>query len=331
MFVDNMIFLGENVYGSPSEKIKGHGDWNAPEYTDTAGSEINLAFDENLISNEYAVKLCLDYEVKRGNKVVKKELSVALRGELYFVKFIINPKEDDMKPGVILGRSHLTQEKVAKESLALRISKKFALLEEVRPVLETMAYHDKLEGKINENALADTRSDINTMPYWIYDQLGRKEIKKTPKWVCKCGLVDCEVDEEKMSWYSEEELDLLWTVYHKGARKDLYNRMGSMEICQGEIERMSYRQSYHWDRYVGVFEHMVGVYSVPLYRAYNPTGYAQPQYDQYYQQYPPQPPQYQQQPDNDEQVGCVTAYVGSRKQIKKERETKMMQSKDLRN
>nr|GEU36546.1 hypothetical protein [Tanacetum cinerariifolium] len=27
--------------------------------------------------------------------------------------------------------------------------------------------------------------------------------------------------------------------------QDLYERMGSMEICQGAIERMSYRQSYH--------------------------------------------------------------------------------------
>ncbi|GKD44235.1 hypothetical protein Tco_1268880, partial [Tanacetum coccineum] len=66
-----------------------------------------------------------------------------------------------------------------------------------------------------------------------------------------------------------------------------------MEIRQEAIERMSYRQSYHWDRYIGVFKHMAGVYSVPLQGAYNPPGYAQPQYDQYYQQYPPQPPQYQ--------------------------------------
>ncbi|GKE11168.1 hypothetical protein Tco_1414719 [Tanacetum coccineum] len=53
-----------------------------------------------------------------------------------------------------------------------------------------------------------------------------------------------------------------------------------------------------------VFEHMAGVYSVPLQGAYNPPGYAQPQYDQYYQQYPPPPPkyppQYQQQQDDDE-------------------------------
>ncbi|GJU67633.1 hypothetical protein Tco_1253892 [Tanacetum coccineum] len=69
--------------------------------------EINLAFNENLISNKYAVKLCLDYEVKKGNKVVKKELIVALKRELYFVKFIINPKEDDVELGVIFGRTFM--------------------------------------------------------------------------------------------------------------------------------------------------------------------------------------------------------------------------------
>ncbi|GJS85081.1 ribonuclease H-like domain-containing protein [Tanacetum coccineum] len=286
--------------------------------------EINLGVEENMILNEYAVKLCLEHEVKRGNKVVKKELIVALRGEIYFMKFIINPKEDDVEPGVILGRSflrmtkaitdfgdgtvtiypdinpfledteeeekslddwdnlldfnlddvplfggeelplfvckmgkssrnkkrsmekmslfyqdigtsssaggHLTQEEAAKEALAIRISQKFALLEEVRPVIETMAYNDKykkildeiwkdnveldgkivkeeeeatkrikgealkekddprafifpirLEAQVNKNALADTGSDINTMPYRIYDQLRREEMKKVDR------------------------------------------------------------------------------------------------------------------------------------------------------
>ncbi|GJV82058.1 hypothetical protein Tco_1517928 [Tanacetum coccineum] len=232
--------------------------------------EINLGVQENMILSEYAVKQCLEHEVKRGNKIVKKELIVALRGEIHFVKFIINPDEDDVEPGVIFGRSflrmtkaitdfgagtitiypdidlenghnkkramenlnffyqdigtsssigkHLTQEEAVKEALALRISQKFALLEDVRPVLETMAYHDKykkvldeiwkdkveldgmivkeeeeaikkfkgealkekddpeafifpikLEGQVNKNALADTGSDINTMPYQIYE------------------------------------------------------------------------------------------------------------------------------------------------------------------
>ncbi|GJU02191.1 hypothetical protein Tco_1112529 [Tanacetum coccineum] len=256
-----------------------------------------------MISNEYAIKLCLEHEVKRGNKIVKKELIVALRGEIYFVKFIINLEEDDVEPGVIFGRSflrmtkaitdfgartitiyhdidlfledteeeeksmddwgqfldfnlddipvlggeelplfvckmgkssrdkkramenlnlfyqdigtssstgrHLTQKEAAKEALALRISQKFALLEEVRPVFETMAYHDKykkvlneiwkdkveldgmimkeeeaikrLEGRVNKNALADTGSDINTIPYRIYEQLGREEMKKVDR------------------------------------------------------------------------------------------------------------------------------------------------------
>ncbi|GJQ94833.1 hypothetical protein Tco_0005972 [Tanacetum coccineum] len=260
--------------------------------------ELNLALDENLILNEYAVKLCLDYEMRKGKKLVKKELIVALKGELYFVKFIINPKEDDVEPGVILGRSflrlakgivdfgngvitvypepdpfdddyektgkslddwdqlldfnfddvpkfgeelppfmyigpssstgrHLTQGEADKEALAIRISQKFALLEEERPVIETMAYHDKykkildeickdkveldgktvkededavkriqgealkekddpgafifpirLEGKVNKNALAYTGSDMNTMPYRIFKQLGRDDMRK---------------------------------------------------------------------------------------------------------------------------------------------------------
>ncbi|GKB79590.1 hypothetical protein Tco_0946485 [Tanacetum coccineum] len=150
--------------------------------------KINLGIKENMISNEYAVKLCLEHEVRRGNKVVKKELIVALRGEIYFVKFIINTEEDDVEPGVIFGRSflhdipplgeeglppfvckmrksnrnkkraienlnlfyqdigpslsterHLTQEEAVKEALAIRISQKFALLEEVRHVIKTIA------------------------------------------------------------------------------------------------------------------------------------------------------------------------------------------------
>ncbi|GJT58492.1 hypothetical protein Tco_1002025 [Tanacetum coccineum] len=276
--------------------------------------EINLGVEENMISNEYAVKLCMEHEVKRGNKIVKKKLIVALRGEIDFVKFIINPEEDDVEPGVIFDRSflrltkeitdfgagtvtiyldidpfleeteeeenskddwdhlldfniddvpllgeeglspfvckigkssrnkkrtmenlnffyqdigtsstaggHLTQEEAAKEAIAIRMSRKFALLEEERPIIETMAYNDKykkildevwkdkveldgkivkedekavkrikgealkekdnpgafifpirLEGQANENALADTGSDINTMPFRIYVQL----------------------------------------------------------------------------------------------------------------------------------------------------------------
>ncbi|GJY14274.1 hypothetical protein Tco_0383583 [Tanacetum coccineum] len=76
----------------------------------------------------------------------------------------------------------------------------------------------------------------------------------------------------------------------RASMQNLYDKMGRIEIRQDAIERMEYRQSYYWDMYHGVFEHMVGVYSVPLQGAYNPPGYAQPQYDLYYQQYQPPPP-----------------------------------------
>ncbi|GKB88693.1 transposase, Ptta/En/Spm, transposase, Tnp1/En/Spm-like protein [Tanacetum coccineum] len=177
--------------------------------------EINLEQDKNLISNKFAVKLCLEQEVKNGDKVIKKELIVALRGEIYFMKFIINPEEDDIKPGVILGRSFmrltkgsswtnrqpLTQEEASCEEIAIDIYKRFSILEEARPIIETMAYKEEaikkvmgealkekedsgafvipihLEAKINLNALADTSSEINVMPFRIYAKFGRDEVK----------------------------------------------------------------------------------------------------------------------------------------------------------
>nr|GEU32663.1 hypothetical protein [Tanacetum cinerariifolium] len=135
-------------------------------------------------------KTMLRLRGKKGNNVVKKELIVAMKGEFYFAKFIINTKEDDVEPGVILGRlfmrlakgivdfsngmitiypkpdpfeddsektekssdagDHLTQEEAAKEAFLIRNSQKFALLEEVRPIIETMAYHDKYKKNLDE-------------------------------------------------------------------------------------------------------------------------------------------------------------------------------------
>ncbi|GKB92778.1 hypothetical protein Tco_0965050 [Tanacetum coccineum] len=67
----------------------------------------------------------------------------------------------------------------------------------------------------------------------------------------------------------------------RASMQDLYDRMGRMEIRQEAIERMS------------IGSHITRT-------AYNPPGYAQPQYDQYYQQYPP-PLQYQQQQQDDDE------------------------------
>ncbi|GJU76193.1 hypothetical protein Tco_1273263 [Tanacetum coccineum] len=276
--------------------------------------EINLGTKENMISNEFAVKLCLEHEVKRGHKVVKKELIVTLKGEIYFVKFIINLEEDDVEPGVVLERSFmrltkgiadfgngtiaiypeldpfldniegvkippfmwkigknsrnkrkqlekyqliysdmgpslstgklLTQEEAKKEALAIDTCRRYSLLEEERPVIKTMAYSDKykkildgiyldkikldgeikkeeeeaiikikgealiekedpgvfvirvrLEGKINLNALADTGSDINVMPYHVYKELGREEVGVTTI-IAKFLILDMPIDRD---------------------------------------------------------------------------------------------------------------------------------------
>ncbi|GKE33724.1 DNA-directed DNA polymerase, partial [Tanacetum coccineum] len=46
---------------------------------------------------------------------------------------------------------------------------------------EAFIFPIRLEGKVNENALADTGSYINTMPYRIYEKLRREEIKKVDR------------------------------------------------------------------------------------------------------------------------------------------------------
>ncbi|GJZ45801.1 hypothetical protein Tco_0593397 [Tanacetum coccineum] len=274
------ICLGEDIVVILSDKVEGSGDWNSLEFQDTANSGqkketkgvVFYQMDTKEVSNRFVAPCFMNgLEAYDGNKVVKKELIVALRGEIYFMKFIINLGEDDVEPGVIFddvpllgeegllpfvckmgkssrnkkramenlnffyqdigtsssARGYLTQEEAAKEAIAIRISQKFALLEEERPIIEKMAYHDKykeildevwkdkveldgkivneeeeavkrikgealkekddpgafifpirLEGQVNENELADTGLDINTMPYQIYEQLGREDMKK---------------------------------------------------------------------------------------------------------------------------------------------------------
>nr|GEZ99994.1 hypothetical protein [Tanacetum cinerariifolium] len=137
-----------------------------------------------MISDKYAVKLCLEHEVKRGNKVVKKELIVALKGKIYFVKFIINPEEYDVEPGVILGRAflhkvELDRKNVKEDEEAVKRIKDEALKEKDNP--RAFIFPIRLEGKVNENELANTGLDINTMPYRIYETLGREEMKKVDR------------------------------------------------------------------------------------------------------------------------------------------------------
>ncbi|GJZ89192.1 retrotransposon ORF1 [Tanacetum coccineum] len=255
------LCLGENNQGFLAEGIENKEQWEGPEFQDIAssGQEKEAKYEKNLISNEFAVKLCLEYEEKNGEKLVKRELLVSLNGEFYFVKFIVNPEEDNVEPSVIFGRSFmrlakgianfgngvitihpeldpfldnseetkkfeedwdqlldidfgdipeiieagpslsngkpLTQEKAAREALAIDICKKIPYLRRKDPSLRLWnivireALQEKedpgafiiliqLKAKIDLNALTDTSLDINAMPYRIYTKLGREEVKK---------------------------------------------------------------------------------------------------------------------------------------------------------
>ncbi|GJT36990.1 hypothetical protein Tco_0936855 [Tanacetum coccineum] len=86
----------------------------------------------------------------------------------------------------------ITQEEAARERLAISIYERYAILEQNRPVIETLAYSDKyrklldeicldkrkLEGKINLNGVADTGFEVDVMPYRINMDLGREKVKK---------------------------------------------------------------------------------------------------------------------------------------------------------
>nr|GFA17564.1 hypothetical protein [Tanacetum cinerariifolium] len=142
----------------------------------------------------------------KGNNVVKKELIVALKGEFYFVKFIINQEEDDVEPGVILGREelpplvckmgkssrnkkrsmknlssfyqdiepsssvgrHLTQEEVAKEALAIRNQPKVFFIRGSKASAESDS-DDEEEYQIKRNKFGAPIYGLKTASYLNYN------------------------------------------------------------------------------------------------------------------------------------------------------------------
>ncbi|GKA43941.1 hypothetical protein Tco_0736665 [Tanacetum coccineum] len=225
------------------------------------GQEIGLEYE---IRKGKKLVIGILIEIKKGKKLVKKELMVLLRGEIYF------PQTETVLPPMVckMGKGSrnkkkvmenimyfnngagpsssigipLTREEAKKRALAHNISMRYKIQEEVRPVIETLAYNDKyrklldeiwadkvrldgmikpeeekamakmkgqmlkekkdsgafifpirLEGRINENALADTGSDTNTMPYRIYEQLGRDDIMKEDRNITMINYTEAKV------------------------------------------------------------------------------------------------------------------------------------------
>ncbi|GJZ34954.1 hypothetical protein Tco_0580771 [Tanacetum coccineum] len=395
--------LGKNVVEISSDKVGRIWNGNSPEFKTPLNMETNEGTEamdkswikENMSTNEYACKIMLEHEFKKGNKVVNKELIVALRAEIYFVKFIINPEEDDVEPGVILGISFLRMTKAITDFRAGTVT----IYPEIDPFLEDIEEEEKnkveldgkivkeeeeavkrikgealkekddpgafifpirLEGHVNENALADTGSDINTMPYRIYKQLGREEMKKVDRGITMINHTQAEAMGLTHKWFLSVVVgrgflrtiggivntpERLFSTFDgfchqtfRAARSDVMRNAESDSDDEEEyqIKRNKFRAPIYGPKPAPLWErHEMKAGSIKSKRsrqhetdrrgiatnkfitmilamegcqqrckvkgAYNPPGYAQPQYDQYYQQYPPPSPKYQQQQQNDDE------------------------------
>ncbi|GKF38255.1 DNA-directed DNA polymerase, partial [Tanacetum coccineum] len=125
--------------------------------------------------------------------------------------------DNGVVPSLSIG-TPLTQEEAEKRGLAHNISMRYEILEEVRPIgwkikpeeervmvkvkgqmlkekkdPGAFIFPIRLEGLINENALADTGSDTNTMPYRIYKHLGRDDIMKEERNITMINYTEAEV------------------------------------------------------------------------------------------------------------------------------------------
>ncbi|GKE76920.1 hypothetical protein Tco_1543040 [Tanacetum coccineum] len=152
--------------------------------------------------------------------------------------------------------------------------------------------------RLGGRAYRGLRNDdnFNAQDYWL--SISREDNLRQ---LGTISLGDCEMDEEEMSWDLERESNLMWDL-DIITLKDLIDSDGKFILEDPQLgvprvgiprpPRASMQDLY--DRM-----HMAGVYSVAVQGAYNPPGYAQPQYDQYYQQYPPLPPPQQQQDDDE--------------------------------
>nr|GEZ60786.1 hypothetical protein [Tanacetum cinerariifolium] len=222
----------------------------------TPDGEINLEKNNNLILNNYAVKLCLEYEVRKGKKLVKKELMVSLRGEIYFVQFIINPEEDEFKPGLIFERSFLRSAKVITNFREGTIT----IQRDFDPFL--------------------LRSWMKKVLILIFRErmTGYEKIQKNDMWLLS------------MFEARHQNGDLDRTTLRELIDSD--DRL-IPDISVDDVPRVAAQRALRVQR-ASMQDLYERVYNVSLLGDYNPPGYAQPQYNQYYQQYyPQQPPQYQ--------------------------------------
>nr|GEW65883.1 hypothetical protein [Tanacetum cinerariifolium] len=150
------ICLGEDdVIVISSEKVDGSGDWSSLEFQDTANSgkkkETMAMVFYQMETEEFSDRLVAPCSVN-GLEAYNGEINLGVEKNIISNEYAVK-----------LSGGHLTQEEVAKEALSIRMSQKFALLEEERLIIETMAYHDKYKKVVDEVWKDKVELDGNTV------------------------------------------------------------------------------------------------------------------------------------------------------------------------
>nr|GEZ30907.1 hypothetical protein [Tanacetum cinerariifolium] len=190
---------------SLNDRMESHGDWETPELQDTACSqekketkaftfyrmeteemseryiapcfkngleayngEINLEQDKNLISNEFAIKLCLEHEVKNEDKAIAidiyKRFSILEEARPVIETMAYSDKYKKILDSISLDKQKLDCEIKQEEEEAVKKVMGEALKEnknpeEARPVIETMAYSDKYKKILDSISLDKQKLD----------------------------------------------------------------------------------------------------------------------------------------------------------------------------
>ncbi|GJV01191.1 gag-pol polyprotein [Tanacetum coccineum] len=170
--VNCYIVLGrhDDVIVISSDKAEGSGDWNSLEYQDTAVSKgkevINGLSFYRMETDEITERVSQRYALLEEERLVIETMAY-------------NDKYKMILDEIWKDKVELDGKTVKEDEEAVKRIKGEALKEKEDP--GAFIFPIRLEGKVNENALADTGSDINTMPYRIFETIGREDMKKVDR------------------------------------------------------------------------------------------------------------------------------------------------------
>nr|GEW08191.1 hypothetical protein [Tanacetum cinerariifolium] len=168
--------LGQDIIEIFSDQNEGLGDWDLPEYKDTAGSG-GKKEPEALIEIDLLPKVC---KIGKGSQNKKK----IMENILYF--------NNGVGPSSSVG-TPLTQEEAEKWALAHNISIRYEMLEEVRPTIETLSYNDKYKKLLDEIWADKVRLDEKIKPKEERAMLGRGDILKEDRNITMINYTEAEV------------------------------------------------------------------------------------------------------------------------------------------